>query len=682
MKSKVNLFIILSEIAMLGMVATIFYRASMLHESMVTEALDAKKMLIAADELRHTSDDLTHFARTYAVTQNPEFKERYFATLDIRNGKAPRPAGYSEIYWDLPKEVRERKHPAGANKSLDALIGALPFTPGELAKLQEAEKNSNDLVDLEVEAFNALEGRFRDAEGHYTVEGEPDPQHAVALLHSKAYYDAKRQIMDPIDDFLSMLNHRIDATFAQLHRKIEYNERLLFSVILGFIFVNLLIYRYLDQRNIMTLKELEQLVEQRTEKLAESEEKLQEAQRLAHIGSWELDLTTHRMTYSKEAYRIFEVTPEAFDASFKALVNFIHPDDRGAVETTYNDSVAHHTPCKLEHRLLLQNGSVKHVLVRGETFYDEQGTPVRSIGTMSDITDQKLYEQRLAEREALLSALVEQSIEGIALSDMEGRFIMVNTACSELLGYSKEELLRMSIPDLLAPGVQPELLSRIKRTEQPGRREAQLRRKDGTLFMAEISGSPVLTGQGLQVLGIIRDITERTRKEQALIYSARHDGLTGLYNRGVLEERLGAEVDRAGRYHHPITLFMLDIDHFKRINDTHGHQVGDAALCRVADVLKQTMRRSDIIARYGGEEFVIMLPETRREEGMELAERLCRAVAGEPYMSQGEAGYYLTVSIGVAVFPEDADAPAKLIEAADAAMYRAKESGRDRVVSA
>ncbi|MHC3994840.1 GGDEF domain-containing protein [Thiomicrolovo sp. ZZH C-3] len=667
---------------MIGIVTVIFYKAGTLHVRMEQEILDAKQMLVTADELRQTSDDLTHFARAYVVTKDPEFKARYFTTLDIRNGQAPRPKGYANVYWDLSKEQRERKHPLGEKKSMDAIIAALPFSPEEKARLKTAEDYSNALVQLEIEAINAVEGRFKDAGGHYTVMAEPDRQRAIALLYSPAYYEAKQKIMNPIDDFLGLLNDRIEAIFNALNSKLAFFEFVMFLVIVGYILINLFIYRYLVKRNIFDRRKLEYLVEQRTQKLESSQRKLQEAQSLAHFGSWELNLETNRLTWSDEVYRIFEISPDDYDVSYALFTEFIHPEDRAMVDRNYQHSVSYHTPYKIEHRLLLRDGRIKYVLESGETFYDKKGMPVRSIGTIYDITDRKQYEQTLQEREALLSAVVEESMDGISLVDDEGHYIMVNNAYTQLVGYTKEELSRMHVYDLLPQEQTPDMFPKITETRQASRREIQMRRKDGSVFLAEVSASPIIIGEAERMLGIVRDVTEYRRMERALEYSARHDALTGLYNRHVLEKQLQTEVGRAERYEHPLSLFMLDIDHFKKINDTYGHHVGDMALRKVAGVLKHTVRQTDFAARYGGEEFVIILPETTHEKAMELAERLRSEIAAEPYMTSAEGSFSLTVSLGVSSLSAHIDTDAKLLEAADAAMYVAKKTGRNRVVSA
>jgi diguanylate cyclase (GGDEF)-like protein len=153
------------------------------------------------------------------------------------------------------------------------------------------------------------------------------------------------------------------------------------------------------------------------------------------------------------------------------------------------------------------------------------------------------------------------------------------------------------------------------------------------------------------------------------------DALTGLYNHRYLQERLDREIKLADRNNDQVSLIMLDMDHLKRINDTHGHRSGDAALTHAAEVMRLSVREVDICARYGGEEFVIILPQCGREDAIDVAERIREAIASEPVAKVGQ----VTASIGVATYPGAAKTKEDLIEMADRAMYLAKAAGRNRV---
>ncbi len=167
--------------------------------------------------------------------------------------------------------------------------------------------------------------------------------------------------------------------------------------------------------------------------------------------------------------------------------------------------------------------------------------------------------------------------------------------------------------------------------------------------------------------------------QQELEHLASHDALTGLCNRKALEHRIEEELHRATRYNHDFSVFLLDLDHFKSINDTYGHQSGDSTLQCLAKVLKDTIRNTDYVARYGGEEFMVVLPETPLQEAKGLAERLCNSIAEHSVPIRGDKKLNLTVSIGIAVFPVHGQSWQDLLGAVDSAMYAAKDSGRNCV---
>jgi methyl-accepting chemotaxis protein len=161
-----------------------------------------------AGELRQSSDDLTRLGRTYVVTADPEYEREYNAVLDIRNGKIPLPQDYHRIYWDFVAAGNMKPRPDTQPMALQDMMKQAGFTEAEFAKLKEAQANSDGLVNLEVEAMNAVKGKFKDAQGGYTKSGPPDLELARKLVHSKEYHQFKAQIMKPIDDFYVMFEKR------------------------------------------------------------------------------------------------------------------------------------------------------------------------------------------------------------------------------------------------------------------------------------------------------------------------------------------------------------------------------------------------------------------------------------------------------------------------------------------
>jgi diguanylate cyclase (GGDEF)-like protein len=193
---------------------------------------------------------------------------------------------------------------------------------------------------------------------------------------------------------------------------------------------------------------------------------------------------------------------------------------------------------------------------------------------------------------------------------------------------------------------------------------------------AEQAGrSIVLAGATVLAVALVR-------RAQRLRQLSTHDRLTGLCNRAYFDSRAEPETERARRYGHPLAIALLDIDHFKKFNDSFGHQTGDDVLRTVATTLSRRGRTSDLIARYGGEEFAVLLPETSRAGATDLLETLRAAVAAAPItLPAGNGPRALTISAGIAVFPDDGEDLESLLASADARLYAAKQAGRDRVVS-
>ena len=168
-----------------------------------------------ADQLRQSSDDLTRMVRTYVATGNPEFEREYWAVLDIRNGKIPRPLDYDNIYWDFVSATGQKPRGDGKTISLQELMVKEGFTEAELAKLTLAQKNSDGLVRAETVAMNAMKGLFEDSQGNFTIKKAPDQKMASDLVNNEVYHKTKAEIMKPIDDFYVMFEERTGAAVSK-----------------------------------------------------------------------------------------------------------------------------------------------------------------------------------------------------------------------------------------------------------------------------------------------------------------------------------------------------------------------------------------------------------------------------------------------------------------------------------
>lgn len=403
---------------------------------------------------------------------------------------------------------------------------------------------------------------------------------------------------------------------------------------------------------------------------------LQEAQRIASIGSWMLDLRTSQLEWSDEIFRIFEIDPTQFGASYEAFVNTIHPEDRENVSKAYADSVRDHTPYDIVHRLRFPDGRIKHVWERCETDYAANGTPLFSRGTVQDVTATRQAEEALE----LYASIFKHSGESILVSDSENRIVAVNPAFTRHTGYTLDDV-RDKNPQILASGHTPretyQTLWACLNESGFWQGELSDRRKDGTTYpkWASISVIRNEAGKVTHHIASFTNISERKAAEERIHQLAHHDVLTGLLNRFSLENRLEQALLSARREGEQLAVMFIDMDHFKLINDTLGHHLGDLLLVEVAKRLQTCVRESDIIARLGGDEFIVVL--TGLEDSMAAA-----AVAGkivrnlsQPYQIEHHV-LHTSPSVGISIFPDDGEDADALMKDADTAMYDAKRRGR------
>lgn len=651
------------------------------------------------------------------------------------------------------------------------------------------------------------------------------------------------------------------------------------------------------------------------ESLRSAESFLRLSQCVAHIGSWDWDLTSNTVQWSDEMLRIFKLDREALASRPERALEVIHPEDVERVRSHVDQIVQEKKLEPIEFRLVLPDGDVRHVWAKSDLIVNSTEHSTRIIGVVQDISERKRNEDQLrwskelmrhvldalpvgvcvidtggtivsanAEgrslwnahnipslgvngnvakwwpnnapgksgsaspmREEILSidrsdglhkilanatvpivgdtgqtlgtifvtrditeqtraeqemraseqqyrSLMEQASDGIYTMDQSGRFLSVNARGCELLGYSAEQLLTMSLADMLPPGSPPPRLEELRRhgsiiTERTIRRgdgglieievsgtlladgriqgiarditarktlEAEMRklssavqqtadlvvitdrrgvieyvnpafvattgyakeeaigatprliksdkhdaefhkrlwetvlrgevfqdvvinrRKNGTLYYEEKSITPI-KNESAEITHFVsagKDITERMRTQERLQYLAHHDVLTGLPNRALFLERLGHAVSRRQWTRRPMAVIFLDLDRFKYVNDTLGHDTGDGALQIAAQRLSSCIRDGDTVARLGGDEFTILLEDLSSANDVPLVARKILDALALPF-TVGGAEFFITTSIGITVYPDDAQDALSLLRNADSAMYRAKEVGRN-----
>jgi len=310
-----------------------------------------------------------------------------------------------------------------------------------------------------------------------------------------------------------------------------------------------------------------------------------------------------------------------------------------------------------------------------------------------------LVEERtaaLARSEAHTTAIVTNAVDAIITFDEHGVIRSVNPATERIFGSAGSELIGRHVSVLIPDEDATHLGAHAGRQAQGGPpqivgagRETSARRENGTIFPIDLSVSEARVGEDLLFVGLIRDITERKRVEAELRAAkaaaeeaATHDPLTGLWNHNRIIELLIEEMSRHDRHGQPLSVAMLDLDHFKHVNDTYGHVVGDEVLRAIARRLERAIRVYDSVGRFGGEEFMIVLPATDLADAEQAAERIRAEISHEPVLTSVGA-IRVTGSLGVVTHRAEAASDATgLLVAADGALYDAKGSGRDRVTVA
>lgn len=441
---------------------------------------------------------------------------------------------------------------------------------------------------------------------------------------------------------------------------------------------------YAEARLHESQKNLERRVLERTKELAdtntilqESEQRLSMAQRIAHMGNWDWDLASNAIYWSDEIYRILGLVPQSSDISYDMFINAIHADDVALVKSTMSKTLDQRLPYNLIHRVLLPNGDQRVVRVQGEVTHDRANNPLRMVGTLQDITEEHAAQDKL--RQA--ATVFETTADGVLITDRDINIVAVNKAFCKITGYNEHEVLGKN-PRILQSGrhdadFYENLMSTLK---SKGKWQGEIwdRRRDGSVYpkWQTISSVTDEAGRLTHYVGVFSDTSAIKQSEEKLQHLVHHDALTDLPNRLLLNARLRHALQLAHRENQQIAVLFLDLDRFKNINDTLGHPLGDRLLELVAKRLRLCVREEDTLARLGGDEFVMVL---ERHNDSRHAAALAQEVLDElakPIELNGH-DVFITASVGISIYPQDGRDETSLLKNADAAMYMAKNQGRN-----
>ncbi len=368
----------------------------------------------------------------------------------------------------------------------------------------------------------------------------------------------------------------------------------------------------------------------------------------------------------------------------RSYASIIHPDDAPMMADIVHECVSEQRPFILEYRVVTAQGEVRWVYERGRGVF-EAGGEIRCLdGAIFDVTERKQAEEALHTSEERYRSLFENANDLIFTLDRQGRFTSLNRSVEQATGYSRGELLSLNIAEIIAPEYLPAARAQLRRKLR-GKAEAtvyelELVAKDGRRVPLELATRLIGEhGRALGVQGIGRDIGERKQLEEQLRHQAFHDSLTGLPNRALFADRVEhalALVERSGR---TVAALFLDLDDFKTVNDSHGHETGDRLLAVAGERLRACLRPADTCARLGGDEFAILLEDVPDPSvAARTAERILARIA-EPFEVEGTK-LFVHASVGIALGRAGEAAAGDLLRNADIAMYRAKAAGGQRFV--
>ncbi|MBS1170499.1 MAG: hypothetical protein H6R01_1417 [Burkholderiaceae bacterium] len=374
---------------------------------------------------------------------------------------------------------------------------------------------------------------------------------------------------------------------------------------------------------------------------------------------------------------LFGVTPQQTKDNSSTLTKLIMPEDIDKMRSSVEESAHRMQPWLHEFRVnlpergtrWLQGNAAPEKLADGSTLWH---------GFISDITERKQAEEGL-----LLAAMVYQnSSESIMVTDADNRIVAVNPAFEQMTGYLAEDVLGKN-PRMLSSGQHDasfydEMWATLKTA---GRWEGEFwnRRKNGESYVVWRTINTITNTDGSvrYYVALTSDITHKKESEKLIWQQANFDALTGLSNRNMFRDQLELEIRKAKRTNLPMALVLLDLDHFKDVNDTLGHDMGDILLQEAAKRLRACVRQSDVVARLGGDEFTIILGELHEPASVERIVHDILQRLSEPFQLKEEQ-VHISASIGVTFYPKDATAIDELLKNADQAMYAAKHDGRNR----
>ena len=487
-----------------------------------------------------------------------------------------------------------------------------------------------------------------------------------------------------LDPLLDAVVDEYEAIAKKAILKIEKFELIVWLAAIFTLLGELIfIFFPLDLHIRRTLNSLEESILQ----LTNTKKRLLSAQKLAMVGDWQLQLKNRQLTWSDQIYDICGVSKKDFIVTLHSSLQLVHPDDREKVRSSFISLIKNKKSLKMEYRIIRPDRT-EGIVFQYAAFNEDGVTGTEVItGTMQDITERKEISKKLE--------ILSEHIPGFIF-----QFYMDNGGRSWIPYASKGIIETCGLePDQVYNNSQPmfELLHEEDielfkcSIQDSGKKlttwnsQYRIRHPQKGYIWLEVYATPeCMFDGGIRWHGYIWDITERKQSEDRIRKLALYDPLTGLTNRRLLKDRLSQAIASSRRTRNFGSVIMLDLDNFKSLNDTKGHEVGDALLIEVASRLNNSVRESDTVSRLGGDEFVVILESLGIEKklaetrAMEVAEKIRIALSKTYYLGHGDHVHHGSASIGATLFLDYDKSESELLKRADVAMYEAKDLGRNR----
>ena len=406
---------------------------------------------------------------------------------------------------------------------------------------------------------------------------------------------------------------------------------------------------------------------------------------MAFLALLKADGTREYSFVSDGVRELFGVEPSDVIGNGNLLKSFWHPEDRASVEAGVAGSAAQGQPFSLQYRIVLGDGTVKWVQTTSSSISSDHRGNLRC-GVVLDITHSKRAEEQLRQSEERWKLALESTGDGVWDWHIQSGMEYYSRRYKEMYGYSEDKVWQQSdqFEDIVHPDDKEQLL-RDQQAHFEGRtptyrNEHRVRCSDGSWKWILSRGMVIsrdAQGKPVRMIGTHTDITEWKKSEALIWQQANYDPLTGLPNRRMLRDRLEQDIRKCKHDGLQLAILFIDLDHFKEVNDTLGHDSGDLLLIEAADRIRHCVRDSDTVARMGGDEFTVVLSEL---SGAERLERILQKILGalSAAFQLGDEQVFISASIGITMYPADATEVESLFKNADQALYVAKGAGRNR----